>query len=227
LLIARISGDDAAATRILDDSRRSLAADDGEGLLYRAVEIVSLDTDAAHASEAVDLASRRLSPSLRASGKGKELLLLAEAAAPDLHVADRLADEKHQEYAPLARALIARREGRVDDARGLVREAAKHDNGRLLALERFLEAEASGALHDDAGVIHACNAGLIVPRGENPDWPLHVGPCLLWSAEASLHLGKRDDAAKYASLLLKQRDAARPGDALVDGARAVLASSAH
>ncbi len=123
----------------------------------------------------------------------------------------------------VARALAAEQDGRDSEAVVAWRDALAASSADLAITQTFRLAGALRRLGDADGVIAACD-DVIRPRVFDPTWGAAVGPCLLWSGEAAVAAGRRDEAGRYFAQLVALRRRAERDDALVGAARDGLAS---
>ena len=125
----------------------------------------------------------------------------------------------YPEVAAMATALIAERDGRLDQAARAWRTAiADTGDGSHMLFDQAGLARVLRAAGDFRGVLAACDEALR-PRLFNWTWGGLVGSCLMWSGEAAAHLGQTDRARGFAQQLLDQRAEAPAGDPLLRAAQ--------
>ncbi len=140
----------------------------------------------------------------------------------DVATLTALSRSGYPEAAAVAEGLLAERAGQLPQAVAALRRAiAASNDGRYLIAERHTLARALGAAGDHAGVLEACGE-VTRPRLFHWSWAAAVAPCLAWSADAAIALGRPDEARAHAALLVSIRHRAGSADPLVLAARRLL-----
>lgn len=134
----------------------------------------------------------------------------------------QLTSSRFPEASAIAQAFLDEREHALAAAQTQWKKAMDATTeGRFLIIEAWLLAKNRRAAADPAGVIAACD-DVLRPRAFRYSWATTAGPCLLWTAEAQLALGKKDAAKASLERLMQLRIAAPAGDPLLLDAKKLL-----
>ncbi len=150
-------------------------------------------------------------------------LALLGGALEDSEVLTRALNSSVPEARAIAEAFTAEGEQRFTDAAAAWQRARDFaGDGRYRPVESFFLARVLRAADDHQGVVDACD-DVIDPRiMETWSWGTSVGPCLLWSGDATASLDQVDRARSFYKRLVRLRTKAPEDDPLLTAARASL-----